>query len=164
MEKVLWVDENDNVLGEVERGKAHREGILHRIAVIYLTRPDGTILIQERVSGRLDHSAAGHVDIGESYLDAAKRELKEELGVDVDLVKVGKTISDEVEYGTKNHIRHIFEVFKCEAEPVVLAESEVKSVFWDYPRKILEEMKNDVDNNKYTGGFKASLKLFLEKI
>jgi isopentenyldiphosphate isomerase len=79
MDEVIWVDEQDNILGSVTLDKAHLDGLLHRIAVVYLTNDLGQILIQERDDGRLDHSAAGHVDIGESYLEAAKRELAEEL-------------------------------------------------------------------------------------
>lgn len=161
---VIWVDENDNELGVISLEKAHREGLLHRIVVAYLTRDNGQILIQERMSGRLDHSSAGHVDVGEDYLQAAKRELKEELGIECNLIELGESISDEVEpEAERNRIRHIFKVFECQAEPGNLAKDEVKSVFWADPRTIYEEMKNDVGNNKFCGGFKASLKFYLEK-
>lgn len=76
MSNVIWVDENDAVLGEVDREKAHKEGLLHRVAAIYLVNDRGEILVNERAKdGYLDHSSAGHVDVGESYLEAAKREL-----------------------------------------------------------------------------------------
>lgn len=161
---VVWVDENDNELGVITREKAHHEGLIHRISVIYLTRKNREILIQERMSGRLDHSSAGHVDVGEDYLQAAKRELKEELGIECELNELGKTISDEVEpEADRNRIRHIFKVFECEAEPDSLAENEVRSVFWANPKTIYKEMKSDEDNKKFCGGFKTSLKFFLEK-
>ena len=35
---VILVDENDNELGIVSREKAHREGLLHRVVVVYLTK------------------------------------------------------------------------------------------------------------------------------
>ncbi len=39
MEKnVIWIDENENDLGEVSLSKAHQEGLLHRISVVYLTK------------------------------------------------------------------------------------------------------------------------------
>jgi len=161
---VVWVDENDNELGAITREKAHREGFIHRISVIYLTRKSGEILVQERMGGRLDHSCAGHVDVGEDYLQAAKRELKEELGIECELTELGKTISDEIKpEADQNRIRHIFKVYECEAEPGNLAENEVGSVFWANPKTIYEEMKSDDGNKKFCGGFKASLEFFLEK-
>ena len=161
---VIWVDEQDHELGVIPIQKAHREGLLHRIVVVYLTRKNGDILIQERISGRLDHSSAGHVDIGEDYLHAAQRELKEELGIECPLIELGKTVADAVEpEADRNRIRHIFKVFECQAEPGTLAPGEVKSVFWADPKAIYEEMKSDTGNNKFCGGFKASLKFFLEK-
>jgi isopentenyldiphosphate isomerase len=161
--EVIWVDENDNELGVISREKAHRKGLLHRIAVIYLTKETGEILIQERMSGQFDHSSAGHVDMGEDYLQAAKRELKEELGIACNLVELGKAISDEVGPGSsQDRIRHIFKVFECQAEPGTLSQDEVKSVFWANPKTIFEEMRSDVGNRKFCGGFKASLKFFLE--
>lgn len=156
------VNENDEVIGTESRKIIHEKGLLHRISVIYLTREDGEILIQERMDGRLDHSSAGHVDIGENYLQAAKRELEEELGVKAELIKIGKTASDEIDPKNKNRVRHIFEVFECQTDPGNLAESEVKSVFWADPKAIYEEMKNDADHKKFCGGFKASLKFYLE--
>ena len=48
MSNVIWVDDKDNVLGEITRQKAHQEGLLHRVAVIYLVNEKGEILINER--------------------------------------------------------------------------------------------------------------------
>src|SRR3990167_10446850 len=93
---IIWIDENENDLGEVSVSKAHQEGLLHRISVVYLTNDKNQVLIQKRDDGRLDHSAAGHVDAGESYLKAAARELEEELGVKgAQLTEVGDCISKE---------------------------------------------------------------------
>src|SRR3989338_4420810 len=97
MSNVIWVDNNDNVLGEITREKAHQEGLLHRVAVIYVVNDKNEILVNERAKdGYLDHSSAGHVDIGESYLEAAKRELEEELGISgIELQEVGSSQSQD---------------------------------------------------------------------
>ena len=156
---VIWVNEDNEILGEVSRTKADKEGLLHRVSVIYLNDNKGNILIQERVNGKLDHSSAGHVDVGESYIEAAKRELKEELGVsDIDLLEIGECSSNEL--GGKT--RHKFKVYKCTANPVKLEKSEVKNVFWADPEEIWQDMKNDEDDKKYCGGFKVTLKLYLK--
>lgn len=53
--------------------------------------------------------------------------------------------------------------FESQTEPEDLAKDEVKSVFWTDPKIIYEEMRNDPGNHKFCGGFKASLKFYLEK-
>lgn len=159
---VIWVDEKDNILGEISREKAHREGLLHRISVIYLINNKGEILINERAKDEhLDHSSAGHVDVGESYLEAAKRELEEELGVkNIELQEIGTAIAhDEYKASTSNHI---FKIYICNAAPSKLQTDEVKSVFWADPKKVYRDMQ--VNSQKYAGGFKASLKVFLDYI
>lgn len=162
MSNVIWVDENDNELGIVPCEKAHREGLMDRIVVVYVTRSNGDILVQERMDGRLDHSSAGHVDPGEEYLTAAKRELREELGIDTNLTEVGKGRSGEI--GLKKeglNVQHMFMVYMCEAEPHALAEREVKGVYWENPHEVMKKMEQDPDEIRYCGAFKASLALYL---
>lgn len=155
---IIWIDENENELGETSVSKAHTEGMLHRISVVYLTNDKNQILVQKRDDGRLDHSAAGHVDAGESYLEAAKRELEEELGVDgIELTEIGDCSSKE----NGGKIRHKFRVFQCKTNPGELNQKEVEEVFWADPREIWEDMKGDNEDRKYCGGFKSTLELFL---
>ena len=159
MSNVIWVDENDNVLGEITREKAHKEGLLHRVAAVYLVNDNGEILVNERArDGHLDHSSAGHVEVGESYLEAAKRELEEELGIiGIELQDIGTACAQDKDITLNS--RHYFRVYVCKADPVKIQEDEVKSVFWANPKKIYEDMR--VKPEKYTGGFKSTLRLFL---
>src|SRR3989344_6225987 len=158
---VIWIDENENDLEEVSLARAHEEGLLHRISVVYLTDDKGQILVQKRDDGRLDHSAAGHVDVGESDLEAAKRELEEELGViGVELKNIGSTHAQDI--GTTFNSRHMFRVYVCGAVPVKLKEDEVKSVFWANPKKVYDDMQ--VSPEKYTGGFKSTIELYLSQM
>ncbi len=160
---VMAVDENDNDLEIVTRLQAHTKGILHRISVVYLVDDKGNILIQERVDGRRDHSSAGHVDIGEGYLESARRELFEELGVvNVELIKIAKGLSEERNDVKGTHIRHVFEVFVTNAKPIKLLETEVKNSFWADPEIIWEDMNKRRDQDLYAGGFIDSLPLFLK--
>ncbi len=157
---VVWIDENENDLREVAYDRAHSEGLLHRIAVVYLTNTKDQILVQKRKDGRLDHSAAGHVDPGESYIEAAKRELEEELGLaKVTLKEVGDCVSNE----SGGRIKHKFRVFRYEGDPQKLNPEEVSDVFWADPKEVWEDMQKDTEN-KYCEGFKSTLELYLKNI
>ncbi|MBI5732996.1 NUDIX domain-containing protein [Candidatus Jorgensenbacteria bacterium] len=164
MDTVIWVDENDVVIGEIPRSKAHEEGLLHRIAVVYVVNERGEILVQERMSGRFDHSSAGHVDPGETYESAAKRELTEEL--DIKNVALKELLSASISYDTESHtgnkVRHMYRFFEYRGEPQAVNYKEMRRVFWQNPMDVWRDMQNDMDNKKYTGGFKSSLKNYLK--
>ncbi|HVW82601.1 MAG TPA: NUDIX domain-containing protein [Candidatus Paceibacterota bacterium] len=160
MSHVVWVDEQDNVLGAVERQKAHAEGLRHRISVIFLVNEQGEVLVNERAKdGLLDHSSAGHLDPGESYLNGAKRKLKEELGVEAELTDIGH--GESRDYRPPLDGRHFFKVYVAHAKPVAPDPTEVKHVYWADPQKILVDMTKNPD--RYTEGFKASLPIFLNR-
>ena len=65
----------------------HRDGDWHRAAHIWILSTDGRILLQRRSQRKennpnlWDVSAAGHLSAGESAVDAAVRETREELGL-----------------------------------------------------------------------------------
>lgn len=88
-ELVERVDGRDRVLGVVSRRQAVREGWLHRIATTVCRDARGRILVHRRSEGLsrfpglYEVMAGGAVDVGESYEQAAARELAEELGVRV---------------------------------------------------------------------------------
>jgi len=159
MTDVIVVNEKDEVIGTMLKKEAHKNGVPHRIAVTYVENAAGKILVQVRADGFLDHSSAGHVDPGESYEDAAHRELVEELGIkDVKLSRIGHgaTIGEKYKNGIASHT---FDIFTCVAEPGELQADEVKEVYWADPQEILAEMQKD--KNKFCGGFIESLKIYL---
>jgi 16S rRNA (adenine1518-N6/adenine1519-N6)-dimethyltransferase len=81
------VDDNDNVLRQATRDEVHVNNFNHRAAHVLLFNDSGHLLLQKRSiwkdrnPGRWDSSAAGHVDAGEDYGQAAAREVGEELGI-----------------------------------------------------------------------------------
>lgn len=80
-------DEDGKSLGTMMKSKAHKIGAWHRAVHIFLVNDKNEVLIQlrspekELFPNRWDISAAGHVGAGEKTIDAALRELSEELGV-----------------------------------------------------------------------------------
>ena len=86
-ELVERVDGRDRVLGVVSRRHATLERWLHRVAVTMCRDDRGRILVHRRSEqlsrfpGLYEVVVGGAVGIGESYEQAAARELGEELGV-----------------------------------------------------------------------------------
>ncbi len=83
------VDENNNVIGIEKRSVIHQRKLYHRSVQILLFNSKNELFIQQRAlnkdiyPGLFGFSVGGHVDIGESYEQAALREIKEELGIDL---------------------------------------------------------------------------------
>jgi len=80
------VDDFDNVIGQKPRSEVHAEGLKHRAVHVLVFNDENEIFVQKRSAskdtwpGAWDASCTGHVDTGENYLEAAHRELQEELG------------------------------------------------------------------------------------
>ena len=90
-EKVVLVNSQDQVLGLMEKQQAHINGLLHRAFSVFLFNSKGEMLLQKRASakyhspGQWTNAVCSHPRVGESYIDAAKRRLKEELGIETEL-------------------------------------------------------------------------------
>lgn len=87
---VVIVDENDEVIGSAQLSAAILNNQLRRVARIFVVNEASQFLLQKRSQvvnhpGLYDVSAGGHVDVDESYAEAATRELREELGITTDL-------------------------------------------------------------------------------
>ena len=152
MEYLDIVDETGTPTGEiVSRNAAHRDGIRHRTAHVWVVRLSGQadgayeILLQKRSGekesfpGMYDTSSAGHIPAGDEPLDSALRELKEELGI--------TAVPEDLEYAGTFRIRYekefrgvpfrdneVTSVYvysrPTDADQLVLQESEVSEVRW----------------------------------
>lgn len=82
------LDENGNKIGLTKaRSLIHKDGDWHRASHVWIINSDNELLISLRsltkdtCPGYWTMSAGGHVNAGEEPLDAAVRELEEEIGV-----------------------------------------------------------------------------------
>jgi 16S rRNA (adenine1518-N6/adenine1519-N6)-dimethyltransferase len=90
------VDESDRIRRYASRSEVHGNNLRHRAVHILIFGAGGDVYLQQRSRWKdrhplkWDSSAAGHVTAGETYDKTARRELKEELGVDVPLKRISK--------------------------------------------------------------------------
>jgi isopentenyl-diphosphate delta-isomerase type 1 len=144
-ELFYWVDENDEVLGSIPRKVAHSDrSKIHRAAGV-LVFNQGKLLLQKRSMhkdtnpGCWSLSASGHLTFGQSYEEAARRELEEELGIKEEIEFLGKQLFDfEIE-------QEYFAVYKAEygETPTHFDRSEVEEVRWVEVEKLAEFMRDN---------------------
>jgi len=135
MEEMLdIVNEFDEIIGQGTRADIHLHKRMHRATHIILTNSERQIFMQLRSmrkdanAGLWDSSAAGHVDAGESYRACAARELKEELGIQVEgkqLLEIGR-LPPAIEYGNE-FVRIYVTQFN---DPITLEAGEIDDGRW----------------------------------
>ena len=143
------VDEYGNPTGEtIERGLAHKEGVRHRTAHIWIAREVNgkwQVLLQKRAQtkdsfpGRYDTSSAGHIQAGDEPLESAIRELQEELGIvaSPEELKYAGTfnIKYEKEFHNKlfkdNEIAFVYVYLgEIDIDDIIVQEEELECVEW----------------------------------
>jgi len=158
MEHVLVVNAQDEVIGTMEKMEAHRTGTLHRAFSVLVFNSRGEMLIQKRAHTKY-HSPAlwtnaccSHPRPEEDILDAGKRRLKEEMGIDATPVFAYKftykTIFNPLMI--EHEVDHVL-VATYDGSPTV-NQTEVE----DWKFVSMEELKKDIaaDPQRFTSWFK----------
>ena len=160
MEILDICDENGLPTGQtVDRDIAHRDGILHRTAHVWIVRRSDSgydVLLQKRsmdkesFPGLYDTSSAGHIPAGEEPVPSALRELEEELGIaahpeDLDVAGMFR-IRYEKEFHGKpfrdNEVTSVYVYQKpVEIENLSLQASEVDEVRWFDLEEVYREIQ-----------------------
>lgn len=114
MEELLEVvTEEGNPTGEIlSRDEIHNKNLLHNEIAVFVINKEGLVLLQKRAATKKSNplcwgsSCAGHVGVSESLEEATLRELKEELGMDINMDQLHILVYKKLRKGDKNsHIR-----------------------------------------------------------
>lgn len=160
--KVVVADENDNVIGAEFMMDAISKGMIRRAARIYVFNESGQLLIQQRSKNvlkplLLDQSAAGHVDEGETYLEAAKRELFEELGLDgYELIEIA------ISFRTTDFYNAVYKITIPNDTVINIDPEELEQVIWMSVAEVDFQMSDTPE--KFTPAFLEAWALLREKI
>lgn len=149
------VDATDKVIGRGRNDMIHALHLAHRGIHVFVMSSGGDLLVQRRALGKqtypgfLDVSVGGQVRAGETYEEAAARELDEELGCGkAELVYLADYDAFSVRQREK---RRVF-LHTCDG-PFILAEDEVASVVWIKPNELTWRLEAEL----VTHGFWNSL-------
>ncbi|WP_142785642.1 NUDIX hydrolase [Changchengzhania lutea] len=144
----------------------HQKGYYHNTAHIWFYTLDNKILLSQRAASKVicpllwDVSIAGHIDSGESIIEGAIRETKEEIGIDInenDLKKIGVFKCTQSYDNTifDNEFHHTFiSILKVPLSKLIPQEDEVaalKLVSFDKFQALINHIGNDnhfVPSNK----------------
>lgn len=142
------VNENDEVVGQELKSLKLKKNFISRVVAIFIRNSEGKLLVckrgakEEIAAGLYDLAAFGNVESGESYIDAAKRELLEEVNIDTELRFLGK-FYQEVEIDGK-----LFKIFVSiyigTSDVTPETSEEIES--WKWMR--IEEIEKEMEANR----------------
>lgn len=173
MELIDIYDENNKYLGyALDRNEVHSKNLWHHHVSAWIMNYDGKVLLQQRTFNKKKNpgkwsKTGGHVDVNETCKDAIKREVYEEIGLNVNDDEI---INIEI-FKSNNPNEHYFSygyifLTNLSENAFKLQKEEVNAVKY-YTIEEIEELKRNNDNN-YTfsnwdnEGFQKQIKLLKE--
>ena len=83
------IDESGKIIGKAKRSECHSDrSLAHRTVHVLVFNSRGELFLQKRSldkdiqPGKWDTSIGGHLNLGETFDQAVRREMKEELGIE----------------------------------------------------------------------------------
>ncbi len=166
--EVILVNSDDEVIGSMEKMEAHEKGLLHRAFSVFVFNSKNELLIQRRAFGKYHseglwtNTCCSHPSPGESILEAAKRRLMEEMGMECGMKSIFSFIYNvELENGLKEHELDHIVIGLSNVDPILNLEEAS-----DFKWISLSEIKSDMDllPQKYTSWFKIILNDHFDKL
>jgi isopentenyl-diphosphate delta-isomerase type 1 len=155
------VDEKGDVLKLAKRSEIHSDpSLMHRVVHVLVFDKKGRLLLQKRslnkdvAPGKWDTSVGGHVNPGEDILEAAKREMKEELGIS------DCTLNYLYAYLFSNHIEsELVSTFSCIYNGKLLFnKDEIDEIaFWD-----MEKIREHLGRNIFSSHFEKEINIYFK--
>lgn len=150
-ELVVLVNENNEVLGTMPKSEVHGKTTpLHRAFSSFIFNEKKEVLLQQRSHLKKtwpliwSNSCCGHPGLQESNIDAAKRRLKDELGLEVSHIEEVSPYRYQFSKDNvmENEICPILVGFTN--QEVIINPSEVENIKWMKWKDFLEEIKDNL--------------------
>lgn len=167
-EQVILVNEHDEQIGLMSKLEAHEKAVLHRAFSIFLFNSKGELLLQQRAASKYHspllwtNTCCSHQRQGESNIEAGRRRLQEEMGIDCELKEVFSFIyKAPFDNGlTEHELDHVM-VGEFDGEPIINRD-EVEDFKW----MSLEAVKNNMleQPETYTVWFKIIFNEYYQRL
>lgn len=155
---VILVDDKDNEIGLMPKTEAHKRALLHRAISVFIFNSNGEWLLQRRAltkyhsSGLWTNACCTHPLPQETNIDAAKRRLTQEMGIQCSLKELfsftyKEALDNEL---TENEFDHVF-IGITNSIPIINKEEVTQFKYIKYSDLTLDIKKNP---NHYTVWFK----------
>lgn len=145
--QIIIVDEDDNEIGEQSFDEVDLSNIIYRVSAVWVSNSKGEVLIAQRAltkkhnPGAWGPSAAGTVEAGETYDENIINELKEEIGVSLNIEELTKGIK-RFTHGQTPDRRYFTQWYYITVdkpiEDFVIQKEEVAEIRWVPKDKLLE--------------------------
>lgn len=168
MTKIIFVNQQDKIVGSEEKLKVHQLGLLHRAFSIFIFNSRGELLMQKRAKGKYhseglwSNTCCSHQKPNESLNQAAHKRLKQEMGIDGKLKEVFN-FRYRVKFKNgliENELDHVF-VGRSDKKP----KPNPKEAS-DYKYIAIDELKREIKARpeNYTAWLKVIIKKHLNQI
>ena len=161
-------DENDNYIRKDTRKNMRKNNLIHRCTDIVVVNSKNEILVQTRSTkkeycpGYLDAVVGGVVGDGEDVDICAEREIKEEIGIDINKTEqklkfISKFFFEEDICRVWTYC-YLLKLTDNEIKDIKFCDHEITSAQWIHKDKLIKMFQDT--NIKITGGSKETIKIF----
>lgn len=151
------LNEKGAYTGKIEtREICYKEGLWHKAVAVFIVNSKDQVLLQKRSANKKmwpsmwDITAGGHVIAGEFGFQTIIREVKEELGIDLDkndMTFIGSAVSSNIKGENISNLFNEFYIVNKDVDEtkLKLQEEEVSEVKWVDKNEIIERIKNNYE-------------------
>lgn len=177
-ERIDIVDKDGSPTGRSAfKSEIHKNGWYHNTIHLWLYTKDGDILLQQRSRKKTIHpllwdvSVAGHIDAGETFIEAALRETNEEIGLElksIDLFHIGTFLHESSYNDGAIKDNEFHQVYVAELKNSVYElqpqENEVEALKLVTPKEFLTLLQGSENNHHFISSNKTYYEFVLKKI
>ena len=167
-ENVILVNQFDEEIGTMPKMEAHEKAVLHRAFSVFLMNEKGETMLQQRAADKYHspllwtNTCCSHQRQGESNIEAGKRRLVEEMGIEAELKELFHFIyKAPFDNGlTEHELDHVM-IGSFNGEPVI-NKDEVAAWKWMKPEAIRRDIQKSPE--AYTAWFKIIFEKFYDHL